>query len=161
MIWVFRKFAELLERQPIVYTEWNSFAQAETGHRLFVWEAFVSGRQQDAIDVLGERPTGGRKWVVKKEHHLFFDKADALTAVNAFVDRLGQATDVKTPPDATAVSLVYTVIAWLCWSTEQVQLDSAPLVRKENKPNWDAVPQLLESAGEKMTIALKECFTPK
>ena len=161
MTWIFRKFAELLTTAPIAYIDWNSFVQTGAEHRLFVWEALVSERQQDPIDILGEPPRDGLKWVIKDGVHLLFDKADALTAVNAFIDRLGQPTDIQLPANTVAVSLVHNVISWLGWSTRHVPPNSTLLVRKQNKPNWDIVPQLLDSAGEKMPVRLEECFTQK
>lgn len=161
MTWIFRRFRELVKSAPTVYVDWNAFVKAEVEYRVFVWEAFVSERQQDPIDVLGEPARDDAKWAVKEGYHLIFDKADALTAVNDFVDRLGQPTDFGTGPNAAAMSLVHSVVSRLGWSTDHVPAHLEILVRKAHKPNWDCVPELLKSAGMQMPVSLEECFTLK
>lgn len=158
MSWILRRFGELAGFQPTVFTDWDQFVDSKDKHPVFVWEAFISERQQDIIDVLGEPPTRDCKWVVKDKYHLVFDKADAITAVNAFLSRIGNPTDVATPLEATAVSLVHTVLSWLGWSTAYVPPKSFALVRKDHKPNWDAVPGLIENAGDRMPVQLADCF---
>jgi hypothetical protein len=158
MAWVLRRFAEMLGRVPAVFTEWDSFAKADGDYRLLVWEAFVSEREQKSDDVIGEPAGANMRWVVKDQYHLLFDQADAIVAANAMAIRIGEASDVEVPARAESISLVHAVVAWLGWPTVQASPTVGPLVRKASKPNWDVVPQLLESAGVRFPVPLKDCF---
>lgn len=140
MTWILRKLAQSLGDSPTPFSNWDTFCKSSGSHRVFVWEAFISKRKGKLSDVLGDPPTN-TEWEIKDAYHIHSDKADALTAVDAFVEDIGKPTDVDVAPGFDVLSLIHSVIAWLDWSVENVPIHVASIVRKRNKPNWDAVPR--------------------
>ena len=158
--WILRKLAQSLGDSPTAFSNWDAFCKSSGSHRIFVWEAFISKRKGKLSEVLGDPPTN-KKWEIKDAYHIYLDKTDALTAVDAFVEDIGKPTDVDVALGSDVFSLIHSVIAWLGWSVENVPSHVASIVRKRNKPNWDAVPRLLCEVGDNVPCDLREWFVAR
>ena len=155
--WVFRRFAESVGTVPSLFSDWDCFSQSRELYKVFVWEAFVSKRLKKLKDVLGIPPEEA-KWKTKEGMHINFDKADALTAVDAFQDSFGQPTDVHVKPGCSVFSIVHAVVASLGWDTTGVPTDMPSLVRKRTKPDWNVVPRMLSEVGDQAECNVREWF---
>ena len=106
--WILNQVRRGLTREVRSHLEWDSFV-AEGG--LFLWEAFVSGGAKPQVD--GNRHA-----------------ADAIVAVEAFVDGLPDPTSINAIQETYVISLVGMSMLRTGWSRDIGCLETPCLVIK-------------------------------
>jgi hypothetical protein len=106
--WILNQVRRGLTREVRSHLEWNSFV-SEGG--LFLWEAFVSGGAKPQVD--GNRHA-----------------ADAMAAVEAFVDALPDPTSMNAIQEPDVISLVGMSLLRTGWTDDVKMLEAPCLVIK-------------------------------
>jgi len=106
--WLLNQVRRGLTREVRSHLEWNSFV-SEGG--LFLWEAFVSGGAKPQVD--GNRHA-----------------ADAMAAVEAFVDGLPDPTSMNAIDETDVISLVGMSLLRTGWTEDLKSLETPCLVIK-------------------------------
>ena len=106
--WILREVRRELGREVACHLDWRTFSE---GGGLFVWEAFVSG---------------GAKPQVEGNRHA----ADAMAAVEAFVDALPDPTAANAVQERDVISLVGMTLLRTGWTRDVESLGRSCLVIK-------------------------------
>ena len=106
--WILREVRRELRREVACHLDWRAFG---TGGGLFLWEAFVSG--------------GGKPQVEGNPH-----AADAMAAVEAFVDALPDPTSMNAIDESDVISLVGMALLRTGWTRDLESLETPCLVIK-------------------------------
>lgn len=106
--WILREVRRELRREVPCHLDWETF-DARGG--LFLWEAFVSG--------------GGKPKVEGNPH-----AADAMAAVDAFVDALPHPTSMNAIEESNVISLVGMALLRTGWTRDLESLGTPCLVIK-------------------------------
>jgi hypothetical protein len=106
--WILRELRRKLRREVACHLDWETFG---AGGGLFLWEAFVSG---------------GAKPQVEGNPHA----ADAMAAVEAFVDALPDPTSMNAIEESGVISLVGMALLRTGWTRDIASLETPCLVIK-------------------------------
>jgi hypothetical protein len=106
--WILREVRRELRREVACHLDWRTFG---AGGGLFLWEAFVSG---------------GAKPQVEGNPHA----ADAMVAVEAFVDALPDPTSMNAIEESDVISLLGMALLRTGWTRDLESLETPCLVIK-------------------------------